>query len=806
MMMIGMREFQEIEEECEKDIEQALSIRRLTIRERDQIIKRMVLKHPESGCEGNAEMNHEIETQEIVLPNFPEIKSSLELDIALSHFPELRFMKCFQENFYRARIYCILFERISCEEVDSIDDDYTKFLTEFNGISLKSIHQWLEGKRKPQLIVTLEGLIVRRQYEISKGNPVNVIIESMNDIDLLVEKHPQNKSLTKYNDLYIQCQSFFEIKDNWIKTQEELAKMYGVSHSTIGYWRSGREPRLISELRKLEEQDILSKWATSLFKDDTRSFSLEYNECDFPREDKAKQEFTIQEIQFPELKEILIQNDVELWNDSIKASFASCLFRSITSSEACTFRISIPNGFDTVIKKYLDSIRLALQEQMGYDSKIQQIRIGVIQSNLFIWLRKRDSDNMIHVWGNQFFYFRERKDLLNLLVRTRDDLGLDCSISDAIVHLNRLLEQVIESNSSANIPNCHEIRPMTSRLCGDTLCFLLNITGVSVSDLQGRISKISAPNGRGGIHNPRFLEGREFEIERAKLIAAIMSDGSVKKNGRVAYCEGSSDRFDIVVNGLQSWGDIEVIRYRTEGNNYIEGHLPSPFGIALMFWGFKPGDKTIRNCGLPIIDVHSSWDVRIAYLRGLIPEDGCFYRNRFLWGRSVALHAGNKTRMYEFHNIMTKHEIEFIKKNKTHYHYDTKCYSLTCSSLEELRNSHDSEISSFATEILSKIYDHPNNLIHDEIKIVNSLGIEVILVPKKISFYEKTGKVTVHWLASTIDIEHTTRWALLCPPDDIQKKSLVRKWLPNHSELVEQIQQMNGIYCCEGIDWWKTRT
>ena len=75
-----------------------------------------------------------------------------------------------------------------------------------------------------------------------------------------------------------------------------------------------------------------------------------------------------------------------------------------------------------------------------------------------------------------------------------------------------------------------------------------------------------------------------------------------------------------------------------------------------------------------------------------------------------------------------------------------------------------------------------NKLINDEKKLAEDLGFKISLDPRGVSYYPRTGRVSVSWVAATESMDDTIRWAMECPPNEIRKKQLVESWLRKTAE------------------------
>ncbi len=181
------------------------------------------------------------------------------LQAAIERNPETLFSKSIENDFQRSSIYCKLLSDIDSGNTERTSESYRKFATA-HGLHRKTITDWAEGKKKPRLVNRLEKQELRTCYELLQGSIINVRIESMKDVDKLIEKHEIQCDGSSYH----RCKTFFDVKNDWSMTEKQLSQLHGIPPTAIGRYRAGiDEPRTIAKLRKLEEDDILGKWIES---------------------------------------------------------------------------------------------------------------------------------------------------------------------------------------------------------------------------------------------------------------------------------------------------------------------------------------------------------------------------------------------------------------------------------------------------------------------------------------------------------------------------------------------------------------
>ena len=346
---------------------------------------------------------------------------------------------------------------------------------------------------------------------------------------------------------------------------------------------------------------------------------------------------------------------------------------------------------------------------------------------------------------------------------------------------------------------------MRSPSHGEVLRFKRDLLGVSARDFDGRVTKVAGKNGVGGIENPHFLHGLELEKERARLLSVIKSDGWVSHGGKVGYVEQNLKRFDIVEQNLQVWGDFELGRYYNSKTGCYETKLPSPFWEALTFWGFSPGDKPIHNEGLPIDIERLSYESMAIYLGELIPEDGSFEKKgKFSWTRTIVLDSGIKEEKYGFESLISSDIVDFIKNrgdDENHPRGEPRKF-IYVTELQEIAKAQDSEKSEriLAEELHSIVYANPSKLIEDEARMAERLGIEVSVNPRKIRYSPRTGRVSVYYECQTSGVEAAEKFAIICPPNDVRKRTQVKNWIRqrNLDSTIKEIEKQGIPY----NKWW----
>lgn len=419
------------------------------------------------------------------------------------------------------------------------------------------------------------------------------------------------------------------------------------------------------------------------------------------------------------------------------------------------------------------SSRLELPEDVG-------VRVALVDSRMYVWTPQARKDELIEAYEDQFFYFRSNNEVLHIAETLQEQLGIDSNPSESLRHLNELLSRL----NDAGDDNAARERPISKespRLEGKVIRFYLDLTGKRLSDLEGTVVKFTGINGQAGIDNPRFPEGEELEVLKARLAAIIASDCHLRESGRIGYYEEHMERIEQVERTLRNFGDIELEAKHRTGDHEV--YIPNQIGLMMIREGMTPGNKTINNPGLP--PGFSDWSERAkrAYLEELIPEDGCFtQRGRFSWCRSHALYIDSLKEDYEIDAKIGCPEIDLILEKGHPSKGLIDQHVLYFANLQRIQNGEDLEKSAIARNLKEVVLTNRNRLIDDERRVAESLGIEIWLRPTGLKCFPRTGRVTVRWAAITRFREDAIRWARFCPPNDVVKRQKVGEWLRSIGE------------------------
>ncbi len=714
----------------------------------------------------------------------PILKTRKEYEVALKYHPKLRLKKSFDKAHSEVRVFFTLQEALQRDDVD-----VSKFAEE-HGLSLSRAFDWSSEENLPKLLELLEGFELRRLFEISNEGPPEVPIKSMEDVKRLLQEYP-----VLQQDSYENCEKYFEVKDDWSRTQLELAEIYRVSKDRIVKWRSGQGPQVIAKLRRFEQERIMSEWA------EHEDFASHRESIDDDSiEAQSRTTFGgLHKIPQSRVQEISLRTRNKKWTYDGLIDVVEQLCKSLPNSTSRVFYSDFrsdlgvtPEHFENLEHLFQlsrNSLEQAVRERLGFEKDDGRLRLGFVDGRLYIWKPDLTPMRLINAYGTQFFYFNDKDELARFMAEMKGVLegtrkGGVCS---TIEHLNDLLPQMTSKSSDISF-----INKRYNRVRGDSLSLLVDLSGRVLADFKGRISKITGHNGQGGIRNPKFPDGEDLRILVARIVAIVVSDCYLRPNGAIEYFEPEIERIRIVERILKEFGDIELKPVYIERDNVYTSCFPSPIGKALQYWSLSPSDKTVQNSGFDPALIESSWRASGAFMEELIPQDGTVKSSRMSWTHSHALHPGNKTGKFGAFPIISQEEASLIIE---HGKPGKNCRRLSMGKLIELKGkSH--QIAQIAAELEKKILKNPNNLINNEKRIAESLGVKVVVSPYSIRYHQKTARVSVSWVARTANIHEAMKLAMVAPPNDVKKRKIMRASLR---------RRIHDEFANNGIDlekWW----
>lgn len=696
--------------------------------------------------EGNAPVDDLRESK----PRFGEIRTREEFKEACEHYPELEYKRSYQLQIEDVKSY-----------FDSADD---------------------RNSVKPSLVKEVENREIRRMYETIHGGPPELKIESMKDVDSLLEKHQQERNSPDFDERYRHCGIYFEIKGDFSLKRDEQAKKYNVGHGIAGEWRKGVEPTLIKHLRHHEEEKMLREWYESgpqISEDALREFRVKEIKT---RPERSEDRTGVHEIDSQVIRRAVehLRDGKDISVDDIAAALEGINRTVLDETKRvryADFRPAVHSETMATIERLIRTERSELERSLSERLGIGEdsLRVAAVNGRVYTWIPKSRTDELVDVYEDQFYYFNNRFEYTNFIEDLGRRLGAEGDKSQSLRHLNEVIRQLTDEGDGA-AARAHPIERKSTRLEGKVIRLYLDSTDGRLSDLEGRVNKVTGINGQAGIDNPRFPSGKQLEVLKARLAAIIVSDCYLGESGNTMYNQASLERIAKVQEILRNFGDITLEGPFRKG--VYEVHIQNQIGLMMIHEGMTPGSKSIQNPGLPKGFVNWSEEARRAYLEELIPEDGNFSTSKgFSWNRNHALYDGNEGGKHDFRSIVSTPEINLIIDEGTQTEGLVPQYSLAYGKLEKLQFSEDSMKADAAKHLIAAIHDSPNNLVEDEKKIAESLGIRISLSTTMVRYYPKSDGVSVRNLAGTARKDDAIRWGTICPPNDERKRNEVENWL-----------------------------
>ncbi|MHA1424242.1 MAG: hypothetical protein ACTSSD_19370 [Candidatus Thorarchaeota archaeon] len=483
---------------------------------------------------------------------------------------------------------------------------------------------------------TIEDSRIRKLYEIVHDGPPEVRIESMQDVDRLLEEHPEEKKRKRFDEQYRHSKVYFEVKDQHEVRREDLAKEHDVSHTYIGYWRNGDEPTQIQRLRRREEEQIIREWSESnpqISEKHLREFRESEKITPKEVDDDSTGVHRVNEQVVREATSHLKERDAISKEDIVKTTEKMNQPRLDDSvrirygnlqGELTPEKIS---ELQRVLRENRRDIEEAVSKKLGLENS--RARIAVVNDKIYTWVPKIRKDELVVAYEDQFYYFKDKREVVRIAEELQKRLGIEGNHRESQKQLNELARQMTVGDDGKHARKT-PIDEKSSRLEGKVIRMYLDSTDKRLSELEGRVKKVTGINGQAGIDNPRFPEGRKLEVLKARMIAIIASDCYLGPSGRITYNEEHPERILRVQEILREFGDIPLEPSFRRG--VYDVHIRNQIGLIVINEGMTSGDKTIQNPGLPESYKHWSEEARGAYLEELICEDGNFHpKTGFSW-------------------------------------------------------------------------------------------------------------------------------------------------------------------------------
>ena len=647
-----------------------------------------------------------------------------------------------------------------------------------------------KGRSKPWLVKKLEELEWERLYRREFSGPPRIEFESMHDVDRMIEIYSEVKEWKRFGPDYERCELYFKVKDDFSKSNVELARIHGVTKTTISRCKNNVEPRLMAYIRKQEEQRIINNWVQN----NTIRLS---NKPHIPTPSITPESCKIDVLPAPPFKE-----DASLEYSQLVAFIEGCC-SGIPDASFGVFYVDLRNDCDFSLEEFsafwnlfeerhpLLSSELHSRLNMPHD---EEVRVAIVEGRLYVWKKTAVPYDYLDANVENYFYPADSDGLGRLFLGVRDALdfdeheGLHRTREHTLSLVKQMTDQYVDSH----------IRVRFTRLSGYAVRLIVDILNLGHDSLADWITKIEGPNGQGGIENPRFPQGEELEVALSRLISIVISDCHLKDNGSIEYYEPEMERIRIVEKDLQVFGDVILEPSKSSRDNVYLTCLPSVLGKALIRVGLTPGDKTIQNSGLPEYLLDFSYRAKCAFLEELIPQDGSVYRNRISWCHSNAIRIGDKADQYDVESVIGDKLADFIKQHGNSY---KKYWRLPIGKLSDLMESDDESISEIACALNESVRNNPNRFVILETKLAKSIGLETTPNPDSIFYHRASQQVTVSWSAYVTG-EQAIRMGIVAPPNDAVKRKIMREWLLNNPEDVSRIVRELESSSIAVRRWW----
>ena len=452
-----------------------------------------------------------------------------------------------------------------------------------------------------------------------------------------------------------------------------------------------------------------------------------------------------------------------------------------------------------------------------YRKQIEQLsnELGVSQEKVVSWLigesrpyliekasteqrmfHKQVSDvayqHLLDAYQEMYFYFKNQQEFDNYLQQVGNSLGIK-KREDIIEHIMRMQPQ--RKFRAALL-----FSPRYLRIKGELLFTLNLLMGKTLRDLEGKISRLTKRSGKGGIRNPKFPEGEQLAIALSRFVATVLADGHLKQNGTVEFHEPELSRIGRVEMNLRNFGDIKLNPKFIPKDNVYVCFFPTPLGLILMKLGVSSGNKSFLNHHVPSFILNGSLKTQWAFFEDFVPQDGSVSSSSFDLYQSTAIHPGDKTRSYPQAFKVGRNLIQFIMK---HGRNTKKCWVLQRTKLVKLKKSTDPIDEKLARELEKEINRNRNNILDDCVRMARAFGVEMDSKAHTIRYFKKSKKVSVAWVARTIDSYEMVKLGILAPPNDIKKMKIVRDSLRKRSKMVKRAIKELADKGVRVEEWWK---
>jgi hypothetical protein len=393
-----------------------------------------------------------------------EIRSLNELDETLKQCPERRIQRSFENEYQKAKAY------FESEEIAERE---------------KAANEGMDSAR-PKLIEDMEKREKRRRFEEDHGGSPEVSIESMNDVDNLIVKYPDVKRSRKFETMYGHCEIYFEVKDDWSKTREELSQIHDVCHSRAGNWRAGKEPTMISNLRKREEERIIREWTASQSEIESIRPQTVDDTSDLRRTDSGAVHKISSEVVYQSLGGI---GESKSWKEMEVGASIESMYRNQMNERQHIYIADLQkdSGWSQTqlrdFEKYVQTNQRNLEKSLAINlpEGVKEPRISMADGRLYVWTPKLRADELLNAYEKQFFYFQNNGGVAQLVEDLQKRLQLEGSLHKAHGHLNELIRQSIANDSGPPL-KASPFHVKGQRVEERVLRFYLDAMGMSLTN------------------------------------------------------------------------------------------------------------------------------------------------------------------------------------------------------------------------------------------------------------------------------------------------------------------------------------
>ncbi|MHA2265277.1 MAG: hypothetical protein ACXAEN_23040 [Candidatus Thorarchaeota archaeon] len=620
-------------------------------------------------------------------------------------------------------------------------------------------------------------------------------IESKEDLDDMLDRHPHVRDMRRFDVMYHRAEVYHHVME--LKESDDLpekkirdwAQELDVSYGALqSYLAETKRPELHEVLERAEEARLQheSKLSEEAFE----------NRIDSSKVYESLKQF--REVEDPTPEDLAKALEDLQRNSGLDSRVQWAEMRPYHGRESrWLWELAKP------IEQNREEIEKELNTRLGLDEDPnRRMRFGVVDDRLYFREQDTSERNWMNMYKDEAFYFKTVEQKQKIMDETTDRLGVQSGR-----RLSELIGQLTDHERTATCSNPnYDLKRDHRHLRGEGLGLMLDATGRRIQDIQSEIERMGAERrGMGAIRNPRFPEDpKEIDLMFASMFGAGLSDGHLEKSSRgFVYTESNKDRVEILNSQVMRFGDV-YHGEETLPNGVTRVRYASALGRLLEQRGMPVGDKAIHNEGLPDWIQQGSNEVKINYLGAMWAEDGNFYvdpdgRSRFQWDRGTSLIDQSKDSDYGLESRITPEHVDLVEhfgKKKDGPRFG-KRFELTKGMLDALEKSSDPAIAAAASDLSGIVNDNKSRLMKDEMSLLVDLGMEVDDYLRYVTYYEKSGRLSSLWHGTICRVDDVMRTGLLCPPEDVEKRSKFEAWANTQLERRNQVLE---VLESEGFD------